>query len=74
VEAVLAGGRSFNFGSSVTPSFPSLIVIVPTDLPTPSAVMRFIVTLIDLAAYAGATKRAKHPREQTTMMFHLASP
>jgi hypothetical protein len=29
--------------------------MVPTDLPTPSAVTRFIVTLIDLAAYAGAT-------------------
>src|SRR5262245_47018307 len=39
----------------VTPSFACLIVIVPTDLPTPSTVMRFIVTFIDLAAYAGAT-------------------
>src|SRR5882757_2770967 len=48
------GGSPLRSVMNVTPSLPSETVIVPADLPTPSAVMKLIGTLSFLAAYAGA--------------------
>ena len=54
VKAVLARREARQLGLERDPFFTSLIVMVPTDLPTPSVVMAFMVTFTDLAAEAGA--------------------
>src|SRR5215831_2639943 len=51
------GGSPLSFGSIITPSLPSLRVIVPADFPTPSVVMKVMGTFTDLAA-ARATAAA----------------